>query len=229
MLRLWRPHLQLACVAAVTAHDPQRQSQAAATLPDQPLEVQAGPSSATCAIRVQLVASCVESRDAAEVDHARSVIPARLAGRAPRTSGAGKLPGLDSNPRGCGTDDGVESRSMITALTDWLDRLSAWTRGEVPASRLPPDHTSYRPYRAVAIEPGGACCDAAEEWSYERFLTTQAPRLPLQDCTKPDTCRCRYQKFADRRQATDRRAGFTPIEHDDRRRRADRRTHRLQF
>jgi hypothetical protein len=33
----------------------------------------------------------------------------------------------------------------------------------------------------------------------QRFLSADAPRLPLLACTSPETCHCVYRKYADRR------------------------------
>jgi len=54
-------------------------------------------------------------------------------------------------------------------------------------------------WSAVSIKVTGASCAAARALTGQRFLSTQAPRLPLPDCAIPATCRCSYQKFDDRR------------------------------
>jgi hypothetical protein len=33
-----------------------------------------------------------------------------------------------------------------------------------------------------------------------RLLAGRAPRLPVADCTMPAECRCRFQKYSDRRE-----------------------------
>lgn len=38
-----------------------------------------------------------------------------------------------------------------------------------------------------------------------RLLADEAPRLPLSDCTMPEACNCRFQKYPDRRSGYDRR------------------------
>jgi len=69
-------------------------------------------------------------------------------------------------------------------------------------------------WKAVAILPGDSACPAARELRSKRFLSRNAPRLPLADCTKQDQCECKYRHLPDRRGAH-RRAGddgvFRPV------------------
>ncbi|MFO1427370.1 MAG: hypothetical protein U1F11_10465 [Steroidobacteraceae bacterium] len=55
------------------------------------------------------------------------------------------------------------------------------------------------PWHAVSIESGRAGCPAAREVSGVRFLSKDAPTLPLVGCTDPRGCRCVYRHFDDRR------------------------------
>jgi len=54
-------------------------------------------------------------------------------------------------------------------------------------------------WHAVSILPKGASCEAALAIRGTRFLSAQAPRLPLAQCTTPKTCTCAYKHHADRR------------------------------
>jgi hypothetical protein len=54
-------------------------------------------------------------------------------------------------------------------------------------------------WHAVSILPKGACCEAALAIRTTRFLSAQAPRLPLAQCTTPKSCTCAYKHHADRR------------------------------
>ena len=54
-------------------------------------------------------------------------------------------------------------------------------------------------WKAVAILPGESACAAARELRSKRFLSRNAPRLPLPDCTKQDHCECKYRHLPDRR------------------------------
>ena len=55
------------------------------------------------------------------------------------------------------------------------------------------------PWHAVSIVLCQECCSAARLASNTRFLSAQAPRLPLVDCASPQTCTCSYRHHNDRR------------------------------
>lgn len=54
------------------------------------------------------------------------------------------------------------------------------------------------PYHAVAIRVRGKGCDAARELKGKRYLSTEAPLLPLAGCSSAN-CVCQYVHFDDRR------------------------------
>jgi hypothetical protein len=54
-------------------------------------------------------------------------------------------------------------------------------------------------WHAVSIVTPTSCCSAASELRNHRFLSKDAPRLPLAGCPSPETCRCIYRHYADRR------------------------------
>lgn len=53
-------------------------------------------------------------------------------------------------------------------------------------------------WHAVCIQPVGKRCEAATALIGKRFLSKDAPRLPLRDCDQP-ACQCRYRHHDDRR------------------------------
>jgi hypothetical protein len=55
------------------------------------------------------------------------------------------------------------------------------------------------PWHAVAIVSRGKCCPALDSYRGARFLSGQAPRLPLAECDRPQTCACTYRHHPDRR------------------------------
>jgi len=61
-------------------------------------------------------------------------------------------------------------------------------------------------WHAVSVRPGSGACPAAASGKDRRWLSREAPLLPLPGCTKPDACRCTYHHHDDRR-AGGRRAG----------------------
>lgn len=69
------------------------------------------------------------------------------------------------------------------------------------------------PFHAVSIGPASDCCAAAQSLRAVRFLSEEAPSLPLVNCNAAQ-CQCRYTHYSDRRGATrDRRLG--PVEESD--------------
>jgi hypothetical protein len=56
-----------------------------------------------------------------------------------------------------------------------------------------------RRWHAVSIKPGASACNAAVSGKSQRWLSRNAPMLPLQGCTQPDACSCTYAHHDDRR------------------------------
>jgi hypothetical protein len=54
-------------------------------------------------------------------------------------------------------------------------------------------------WHAVSIVPKGICCELVKSLRSSRFLSAEAPRLPLQECTMPSSCTCAYRHYEDRR------------------------------
>jgi hypothetical protein len=55
------------------------------------------------------------------------------------------------------------------------------------------------PWHAVGISTSISCCQASVFLRQTRFLSSQAPPLPLQGCTQPRSCVCKYKHYSDRR------------------------------
>jgi hypothetical protein len=62
----------------------------------------------------------------------------------------------------------------------------------------PKHHHAQHPYHSVSVETQPDCCIAARKLAKKRFLSGEAPMLPLENCQASD-CQCRYQHFNDRR------------------------------
>jgi hypothetical protein len=92
------------------------------------------------------------------------------------------------------------------------------------------ESNSPRSFRAVSIIPARPSCKLVNRYSGTRYLTTEAPHLPLAGC-RVQPCRCRYAHYDDRR-VEDRRNPFgidhVPIGIDSNRRARDRRRPRVQ-
>jgi hypothetical protein len=57
-------------------------------------------------------------------------------------------------------------------------------------------------WHAVTIVAKGSSCEAARAARDKRYLSAEAPRLPLPECSKPEACSCSYKHHADRRAQT---------------------------
>lgn len=66
-------------------------------------------------------------------------------------------------------------------------------------------------WSAVSIVCTRASCAAAQALKRQRYLSADAPRLPLSDCTSAEACPCVYRKHADRRGAPRREADTTGL------------------
>jgi hypothetical protein len=61
-------------------------------------------------------------------------------------------------------------------------------------------------YRAVEIRCPEDACEAAKAERGKRYLSKDAPTLPLSGCDKNGRCACRYRHHEDRRGKEDRRS-----------------------
>ena len=66
-------------------------------------------------------------------------------------------------------------------------------------SRKKVEEEETRDYRAVTVRIGDEPCQAVLETSGKRYLSAEAPFLPLKDCDRQEQCSCRYQHYKDRR------------------------------
>jgi hypothetical protein len=64
---------------------------------------------------------------------------------------------------------------------------------------------STHPYHCVAIRYRDGACAAVQRLVGQRFLSKEAPSIPLPACDAA-SCRCRYVHFEDRRQSDERRS-----------------------
>ncbi len=62
-----------------------------------------------------------------------------------------------------------------------------------PATRRP------EPWHSVSIVSRVSICDAAWQRRSQRYLSREAPRLPLPECDRSEACRCVYRHHSDRR------------------------------
>lgn len=78
-----------------------------------------------------------------------------------------------------------------------------------------PIRTARRLFHAVCISTGEMdSCEAVKDLEGVRFLSEDAPMLPLRECTNPAGCRCKYQHFDDRRTDARRESDIgLPVKH----------------
>jgi hypothetical protein len=57
---------------------------------------------------------------------------------------------------------------------------------------------SIQPWHAVTIAASASACPAAQACKGKRYLSRNAPRLPLAECDST-RCECKYRHFPDRR------------------------------
>ena len=99
---------------------------------------------------------------------------------------------------------------MINVLKELLSKIS---RGH-PAKKTtaiprPERSNTGSDFRAVSIVPSIMCCAAAMHGTGRLYLLREAPRLPLEACTMPTRCSCKFRKNADRRDGDRRLFGAT--------------------
>lgn len=82
------------------------------------------------------------------------------------------------------------------------DRLISWFRSKMEKNTQTIDYT----YHAVSIKPQFYCCASVEEIGDRRFLSAEAPSLPVIGCDR-HKCKCKYIHHNDFRDE-DRRIGF---------------------
>jgi len=79
-----------------------------------------------------------------------------------------------------------------------------------PRTTSPPPDANRRPprgYHGVSLKPGPQACDAVQAILDQRYLSSEAPALPLQGCDQ-EHCKCKYEHYRDRRDEEDRRTGW---------------------
>lgn len=92
------------------------------------------------------------------------------------------------------------------SLFSWFSRGKAKSSSPSSAGRAKP----ARAYSGVEIISSHGCCEAVRALAGKRFLSSQVPLFPLQDCDRPQ-CDCSYRRYADRRSGLRRAAdhGFS--------------------
>lgn len=96
--------------------------------------------------------------------------------------------------------DGAAMLVAFAAAVGVLGFLFLRRREPVPAAGPPATAVAedHHPYHCVTIRPGAACCALAPRLEGLRFLSVEAPALPLPGC-RAGHCTCAYEHHDDRR------------------------------
>ena len=84
------------------------------------------------------------------------------------------------------------------------------TKPQTQRSAPKRDKPLARRWHAVAIVAPSTACAAARECKGKRYLSSEAPQLPLAQCDAA-RCHCKYRHFEDRRSAERRRDDAPPV------------------
>ena len=92
---------------------------------------------------------------------------------------------------------------MVTTI---IGRARGMFTRDEPAAATPvkPVKKPEQNFHAVSVQPGRNCCHGARVLKGQRFLSREAPQLPLKNCMNEE-CTCHYEHHDDRRR-TPRRA-----------------------
>ncbi len=94
----------------------------------------------------------------------------------------------------------VLAASWYASRRRWADRA-----GDARLSTNDPDAAGR--YYALSVRFGTGACEPARSLHGQRFLSAEAPRLPLAGCDA-DECDCRIVHHRDRRTGDERRSPF---------------------
>lgn len=96
----------------------------------------------------------------------------------------------------------LEDQSRSKKRSPPPNRLLSWLRGK-PEQLTPASDNSYH---AVTIQPQLYCCSSVEKIRDRRYLSSDAPSLPVAGCDV-HKCKCKYKHYSDFR-TEDRRSPF---------------------
>jgi hypothetical protein len=96
----------------------------------------------------------------------------------------------------------MKQGSPLETMLSWFRRRRKVTKIERAAGTRASSSTNIHvinPWHAVGVSSGKPCCRASVAARTIRYLSKEAPTLPLYDCTQPKSCTCRYKHYSDRR------------------------------
>ena len=102
----------------------------------------------------------------------------------------------------------------LLLLVGWLFMRGRQPKKTSAVKPRRPASTSKKSYHAVSIKFESRACMAAKTMEGERFLSGEAPRLPLPGCDIAE-CKCHFAHHKDRRVSNDRRNVFNSSGHSN--------------
>ena len=88
----------------------------------------------------------------------------------------------------------------ITLASDVLKRAKALFGRSEPEPKPVAAKKAVNSYHSVTVAPGLRACAAVRAMRDRRFLSREAPVLPLKQCDSAE-CTCRYEHYDDRRKS----------------------------
>jgi hypothetical protein len=107
----------------------------------------------------------------------------------------------------------IETLKRIAARRFAAHRTAAQRTADPPATGLktPAMGPTVGRWHAVSVLASGECCTAARMLQRSRFLSADAPALPLAGCPARQSCSCFYKHHDDRRGQPRRREEITGL------------------
>lgn len=87
---------------------------------------------------------------------------------------------------------------------------------------LIPANKQAKSYHGISVHPCSHACGSVNKIKRKRFLSREAPTLPILGCGNPE-CTCTYTHYNDRRRLDEDRRFITGIHNNERRINRDRR------
>jgi hypothetical protein len=86
----------------------------------------------------------------------------------------------------------------VRIVVDLLEKAKGLFGKPSAATTSTPKRKPPAAFHAVSIATGPGCCAEVRRLRGQRFLSREAPLLPVKGCDRPN-CTCRYEHHEDRR------------------------------
>jgi len=85
---------------------------------------------------------------------------------------------------------------LVAAVAVWWQLAARRKKQQAP---LAATRATGKSYHCVEVRAATSACEAVQQLGNIRFLSREAPVLPVSGCTMPKQCACRYAHHDDRR------------------------------